>query len=153
MLSWLSATNAFRSMAARAQLVPQNASPDNEYFCRKLDGSWTVRTGQLTPYVSLYQIDLQATCPRSSYHVPSPPPVPPKELSSPEGAERHPQCGETKLPDSDTKGGCLEGQNDGFPRKKRLRRFNPSILRKLAPAPPRSRPNLYESPYLNDLPI
>ncbi|CAF9940178.1 MAG: hypothetical protein ALECFALPRED_008476 [Alectoria fallacina] len=26
------------------QLVPQNASPDNEYFCRELDGTWTVRT-------------------------------------------------------------------------------------------------------------
>lgn len=25
-------------------LVPQNASPDNEYFCRELDGTWTVRT-------------------------------------------------------------------------------------------------------------
>ena len=26
------------------QLVPQNANPDNEYFCRELDGTWTVRT-------------------------------------------------------------------------------------------------------------
>lgn len=28
----------------QVQLVPQNASPDNEYFCRELDGTWTVRT-------------------------------------------------------------------------------------------------------------
>ena len=26
------------------QLVPQNASPDNEYYCRELDGTFTVRT-------------------------------------------------------------------------------------------------------------
>ena len=26
------------------QLVPQNASPDNEYYCRELDGTWTVRS-------------------------------------------------------------------------------------------------------------
>lgn len=28
----------------QVQLVPQDASPDNEYFCRELDGTWTVRT-------------------------------------------------------------------------------------------------------------
>lgn len=28
----------------QVQLVPQNASPDNEYYCRELDGTWTVRT-------------------------------------------------------------------------------------------------------------
>ena len=26
------------------QLVPEQASPDNEYFCREVDGTWTVRT-------------------------------------------------------------------------------------------------------------
>lgn len=28
----------------QVRLVPEKASPDNEYFCRELDGSWTVRT-------------------------------------------------------------------------------------------------------------
>ena len=28
----------------QVQLVPQNASPDNEYYCRELDGTYTVRT-------------------------------------------------------------------------------------------------------------
>lgn len=28
----------------QTQLVPENAHPDNEYFCRELDGTWTVRT-------------------------------------------------------------------------------------------------------------
>ena len=26
------------------QLVPQDASPDNQYWCRELDGTWTART-------------------------------------------------------------------------------------------------------------
>lgn len=26
------------------QLIPEHASPDNEYLCRELDGSWTTRT-------------------------------------------------------------------------------------------------------------
>lgn len=28
----------------QVQLVPQDASPDNEYYCRELDGTYTVRT-------------------------------------------------------------------------------------------------------------
>ena len=28
----------------QVQLVPQNASPDNKYICRELDGSFTLRT-------------------------------------------------------------------------------------------------------------
>ena len=28
----------------QVQLIPQTASPDNQYYCRELDGTWTLRT-------------------------------------------------------------------------------------------------------------
>lgn len=115
--------------------------------CMKPPGPTLTTSGQLAPYVSLYQIDLKATGPGSSCHGPSPTPGLPKKASTPEAAERHPKSGKTKLPD-------LESRKDGSRQKKRpRRRFNPPTLRKLAPAPPRPRPNLYQSPCPIGLPV